>query len=67
MSCSGVDDPRSTELTPSFLRHHAGKKEHWSGSQSTYDYFFLFSLFFSFFGHTHSMQKFHRIKATPQP
>lgn len=25
MSCSGVDDPRSTELTPSFLRHHAGK------------------------------------------
>lgn len=29
MSCSGVDDPRSTELTPSFLRHHAGKREHW--------------------------------------
>lgn len=26
MSCSGVEDPRSTELTPSFLRHHAGKK-----------------------------------------
>lgn len=28
MSCSGVEDPRSTELTPSFLRHHAGKKAH---------------------------------------
>lgn len=27
MSCSGVDDPRSTELTPSFLRHQAGKRE----------------------------------------
>lgn len=35
MSCSGVDDPRSTELTPSFLRHHAGKRRHGSGSQST--------------------------------
>ena len=28
MSCSGVDDPRRTELTPSFLRHQAGKREH---------------------------------------
>lgn len=23
MSCSGLDVPRRTELTPSFLRHHA--------------------------------------------
>lgn len=26
ISCSGLEDPRSTELTPSFLRHHAGDK-----------------------------------------
>lgn len=27
VSCSGLDVPRRTELTPSFLRHHAGNNE----------------------------------------
>jgi len=33
ISCSGLEDPRRTELTPSFLRHHAGNKvTRWSGT-----------------------------------
>lgn len=27
MSCSGLDVPNKTELTPSFRRHHAGKRK----------------------------------------
>lgn len=27
VSCSGLDVPRRTELTPSFLRHQAGDKQ----------------------------------------
>lgn len=35
ISCSGLEDPRRTELTPSFLRHHAGNKvTRWSGTQA---------------------------------
>lgn len=27
VSCSGLDVPKRTELTPSFLRHHAGERK----------------------------------------
>lgn len=33
VSCSGLDVPRSTELTPSFLRHHAGERRRMSFTQ----------------------------------
>lgn len=36
ISWSGLEDPRRTELTPSFLRHHARNKvTRWSGTQAS--------------------------------
>lgn len=36
ISCSGLEDPRRTELTPSFLRHHAGNKvTGWLGTKGS--------------------------------
>lgn len=37
VSCSGLDVPRRTELTPSFLRHHAREKQRLIFMQSPLD------------------------------